>query len=99
MAGRPVIANVPCPHCGYAYSRQHHSGVDTDGYKRKRRCLNEECKGLFVTYEVYAADLVLLRALRKYAETIKAGKPFFTRRKNNEPRRTSEDTGTGKASS
>jgi len=65
MAGRPVTANVRCPACDYAYSKQTRSNVTPDGYMRKRTCLSSACGKKFMTYEIHARQIKVLRAIRK----------------------------------
>ncbi len=48
------VAQVPCPHCGYEYSRPMHAQPTPQGYRRKRAC--EKCKRWFVTYERAATE-------------------------------------------
>lgn len=63
--GRNPTANVRCPHCNYAYSKQIQTAVTVDGYRRLRKCLDESCGRQFTTYEI-VARLSTIRALRKF---------------------------------
>lgn len=65
---RHPTANVRCPHCDYAYSRQTSSTTSPDGYLRKRICLSDKCGRRFNTYEVHARSITLLRNVRKWME-------------------------------
>jgi transcriptional regulator NrdR family protein len=64
--GRHPTANVRCPRCGYAYSRQYTSVAVPDGYRRVRKCLSRECGRGFTTYEVHAKDMNVLRSIKKW---------------------------------
>lgn len=76
--GRAAAAQVPCPHCQYAYSRQIATRATPDGYLRKRLCLRapegsvtaggNTCGRQFTTYEVHASAIVLLRRIREWRE-------------------------------
>lgn len=63
--GRRSTANVRCPRCNYAYSQQVTSSATRDGYQRKRVCLSEACGAQFMTYELHARDVRLLRSIRR----------------------------------
>lgn len=68
--GRAAAAQVPCPHCGYPYSRQISTKATEDGYQRKRVCLRapggpEPCDRQFVTYEILAREIKLVKDIRK----------------------------------
>lgn len=76
--GRAAAAQVPCPHCGYPYSRQIQTQATEQGYRRRRECLRAaggtvSCERSFTTYEVLSRDLTLVRKVRELilAETKK----------------------------
>lgn len=52
---RRSIAAVPCPRCGYTYSRAVHSQRTPRGFRRRRVCVR--CERGFVTYEVAARSI------------------------------------------
>lgn len=66
---RQPTANVRCPECNYAYSKQKSTLVTPEAYMRKRKCLSEACGRVFTTYEILAKDMSLLRHINKWIKS------------------------------
>ena len=77
MAGR--IAQVPCPACGYAYTKVKTTNVIDGQYRRTRACLRPPvnrgegvCPG-FITWEVTAEEMAMLRQIKLWVKKFGEG--------------------------